>query len=328
MKLSALRVSLIPSILLACAAFAPRASAQGEKFNFGSPLRYNIVFGYTYSERVKTSLYDEGGAMVDSAERMVVYHISERQVLADSASGKIDFQANVDSMEVTYRNFLTGETTTFNTQKPEDIGNVAKVRHREVLGPSVVVNRFVTFNLSPYGDILSHSSEALEDIREQTKGADVDGFTRVRVHEVTGREQLASLYFPWRGVAPVGRTVTMEEPLNGEFTGVLDRLPFHDKVVSRLRNTDKGLMLSYESTFNGAAAPATSITSLDDPLEVKSLRGSVSGELKLDEDGVARSGWSGATGVISGASGGKNYTYAVSHEIYIQQVDMTPFVAN
>jgi len=321
------RGALVAITIGACA--APGAMAQEQShFSFGTPLRYNIVFGYTYSERVKTSIYDDGGMMIDSNERIVTYHISERQVLTDSVAGILDVEANVDSMTVEFQSFRTGERVTFDTQNPADAGNPAKVRHREILAPSVVVNRFVTFSLTPYGQMVSLKKEALDDVREQANTPGIDDFTRARIDEVTTSEYLRSLYFPWRGVLPVGQKVAYDAPVQMPFAGVLGRIPFRDTAISRLKHTDKGLMLAFQGAFNSTPATFTTVDLLEHPLKIQSVNGTIAGDLSLDEDGVVRSGWSGATGVFAGTSDGKRYTGTVSHEIYFKQFDMSPFVAN
>src|SRR3954468_8246657 len=94
--------------LIILAACGPRASAQGpapsasDRFDFGPPLRANIVFIYKYTERV-TEVHEMNGQIADSTQRVLTYYISQRQIPSNTRKGLLAIEANIDSMEIDVR---------------------------------------------------------------------------------------------------------------------------------------------------------------------------------------------------------------------------------
>ncbi|KXK56071.1 MAG: hypothetical protein UZ07_CHB004001618 [Chlorobi bacterium OLB7] len=143
-----------------------KPDAKPEKFSFGPPLRGNAVFAYEFSERVKMVARDTKGEIQDSTERNVRYYVTMRQVLLDKKQKLMKIETNVDSMVIDFSNKLSGDYIYFNTQQ---MPSQSVIRHREVFAPSVLINRMVSFQITPYGQIVKTTSPALDDVKEQAK---------------------------------------------------------------------------------------------------------------------------------------------------------------
>lgn len=306
-------------------ALAQDGKGGSVKFKFGPPLRNNILFAYKYTERVR-AIHSIDGAPYDSSERVLTYFITQRQVPVPEKAGVIDVQVLVDSMQLDYRH--PSDTFFFDTQKLSgEEWNM--VKHREVLVPSALVNRMVVFRLSPYGEVLSLKSEALDEVRRQASEPGVDIFTQTLVAGVTSDEYLTSVLLPWRGVVPLGREVRYDRPVTLPFFASLDRVSFKEKVTSYLEKKPDGeLHLRFDATLARPHTKMMTITSFDEALKVKSTTATMTGDLKLDEDGVVHSGWSVAKGTIMSDRGGSKIRSDISHEIYIESIGLSPLTSN
>lgn len=300
---------------------AASAVAQDQKFSFGPPLRSNHVFAYKYTERV-TTVHEISGSVADSSERTLTYYITQHQFPTPGKNGMLTVQANIDSMMLEVRTD-GGQRLEFNTQTfAFTDGRLAA--HREVLVPSSLVNRLVTFNITPYGEILSVDSRDLENVQEQAKDSTIDEFTRTRLAEITTDQYLASVFLPWR-MLPVGRQVEYNEPVSVPLWMSFDRLSFKGTGTSTLaKSPDGDPVLRFEGRLSSPVLAKITTTGFDDPLTVKSANANVAGELTLESDGVVRRGWTAVTGSAVSDRHGIPVNTRIRHEAYIETIGVSP----
>ncbi len=304
----------------------PAARAQSGSLKFGTPLRSNVVFAYKYVERV-TEIHEAGGQLVDSNKRIVTYYISQRQLPSARGNGLIAIEANVDSMEIDQRGM--GDSLYFNTQRIELANNQQLVRHRDVFAPSILVNRMVTFHLTSYGQIVKVESPSRDQALEDLKSAPIDPFTRERLFATLTDEHLASVLLPWRGVAPLGRTVAYNKELKIPFWTSFDRIGFRDTArVMLVNGPDDAAHLRYTATLSHTRTGSVTITAFDEPLKLGSATASVSGDLKLDQDGVVISGWTLMNGTMQCMRSGTPIKSRISHEVYFDSIGLAPVTSN
>jgi len=318
---------LIPTLIFLAGALASaQLSAQApdpegrralpDTFQFGPPLRSKLLFAYKYTERV-TSTIEIDGMPFDSSQRYLTYYLTMRQIVSDDGSGRVAVEVNTDSMQLEVRN--SGDSLVFHTQHLHGT-DWDKVKHREVLVPSALVNRMVTFDLSSYGELLNVVSKALDDVRDQGTVPGVDEFTRVRIDEVTAGPYVASVLLPWRCVVPLGSRVPVGKPVAVRRVPLtMDRVVFRNDVTSQVDFGSDGLpLLRFTATLDSAITHRMTLVQFAEPITVTSARGSLTGQLKLEEDGVAASGWSVTKGVIEADRGGQKVVERVTHEVYIE----------
>lgn len=305
----------LPILAAIASVGAAEASAQTRPLQFGPPLRPNIVFSYKFTERVRT-VYESAGEAIDSGHRVLSYFVSQKQSPLDG--GRWLIEANVDSMHVEYRH--NGETIRFNTQ--EAATKSFDITHREILGPSAIVNRVAMITLSPYGEVLAVESPSFEFLREQIAEPGVDPVIRERVLDMITPEFLSATLLPWRSIAPLGRSVAYGDTLAIPYAGVLDRVGVRDTArVVLTRQNDKAV-LSFESDFTTATRPFGAFTELLDPVSIGSTAGHISGALNIDDDGVVVSGWTAAKGTVTGTVSGAPIAATVWHETYTEMIGM------
>jgi hypothetical protein len=291
------------------------ASAQDKPLAFGPPLRPNIVFSYKFTERVR-AVYESQGQVVDSGQRVLTYYVSQKQ--EPMTGGRWQIEANIDSMRVEYVH--NGETLHFNTQ--DAATEQFDINHREILGPSAIVNRVAMITLSPYGEVLNVESPSFEFLKEQIAAPGVDAVTRERVVDLISPEFLSAAVFPWRSVAPLGRTVGYSETLRVPFVGVLDRIAVRDTAEVTLTRHNGKATLGFTSDFGHTARKLAAFTELLEPVSIASIDGSISGALTLDDDGVVVSGWTTAKGTINGVVSGAPLVATVWHETFTEMIGM------
>lgn len=306
--------------ILACCATVP-SFAQEETFRFGPPLRSSFLFAYKYTERVTTVHTMVGGA-ADSSERVLTYYITQHQFPTPGKNGLITVQANVDSMSL---EFTEGaDRLTFNTQRfVEQDWKLSG--HREVLIPSSLVNRLVTFSVSPYGEILGMESEDLEDAKKQAADPGVDEFTRTRLQEITTDAYLASVLFPWR-MLPLGRTVGYGRPVSVPLWMAMDRISFRgDGTLTLMKSPSGEPKAHFEGRLAGPVLAKLTVAAFGEPLTVKSATASVAGEMELEADGVVHSGWIAINGTASSMRDGRPVETRIKHEVYVEAMGVSPF---
>jgi hypothetical protein len=298
------------------------AEAQEKKtFSFGPPLRANIVFAYKYSERLH-SVQQMHGEIVDSSDRTLTYFITER--ILPGENGTFTVEANVDSMRIEASGM--GDKVSFNTQQLK--GSEEMVRHREVLAVSSLVNRMVTFTLSPYGEVIKIESQALQELLQQAQATNVDAFTRERVRSLAGNGYLASVFLPWRGLTPVGRTVNYGDNVSMPFWSSIDLLSFNDTAtVTVQRSTDAtpGPTVSFTATLDNPLNKMMTATAITEPMKLVKASGSINGQLRLDEDGSVLSGWTALKGSAESEYDGQTLSSNFTQETYIDLLGLMPF---
>ena len=316
--------AMFPQMLAQPAAAQEAGTAKPEKFSFGPPLRGNAVFAYEFSERVKMVARDTKGEIQDSTERNVRYYVTMRQVLLDKKQKLMKIETNVDSMVIDFSNKLSGDYIYFNTQQ---MPSQSVIRHREVFAPSVLINRMVSFQITPYGQIVKTTSPALDDVKEQAKTPGIPDaeFSRRRIAQVCNPEYLAWMLLPWRGLLPLGQTVAMNTPMQQKFSGVLDRLTFQSTATTTLLNDSLGQRLRFTAPIASSAKQTGTLSLFPKPVAITGMKGNLTGELKLEQDGVVSGAWIGATGTATANVNGEKLTLDISHEFYAKQVGLTPF---
>jgi hypothetical protein len=304
------------------------APASNERFDFGPPLRPDIVFIYKYTERV-TEVHEMAGQIVDSTQRLLTYYISQRQIPSPERKGLLSIEANIDSMEIDVRG-MDGNRIFFNTQRLTGAaGELELIRHREVFGPSTLVNRMVTFTISPYGEIIKVASPSLKQAREDVNDPRIDDFTRARILEVMTDEYLTSVYLPWRNVVPLSRKVPYNKDLPVPFLTAFDRVSFRDTASVRVvKGADGASHLTFVSHLDRPLSKSMTIAAFDEPIKLDAASAAVTGDLKLDEDGVILSGWTSMKGTASGKRQGVLVHSTIAHEVYVEQMAMAPVTSN
>jgi len=316
---------VIPFVHAAAQAPAPKDDAR---FNFGPPLRSENVFVYKYTERV-TERHEMDGQMVDSSQRLLTYYISQRQVQSRGGTGLLLIEANIDSMEIDVRK-MDGSKTYFHTQRLTGAQEELElIRNREVFGPSTLVNRMVTFTLSPYGEVVKVESPSLKQARQDVNDPGIDDFTRARILEVMTDEYLTAVYFPWRNVAPLFRKVPYDKDIPVPFLTAFNRISYRDTATVRVVNGPDGAPhLTYFATLDRPLTKSVTIAAFDEPVKIDNARVSLSGDLKLDDDGVVLSGWTTMNGTTNGKRQGVPIKSTIAHEVYVQQIAVTPFTSS
>ncbi len=309
---------LIPLSLVAQGTDPEGRNSVPTSLQFGPPLRAQFVFAYKYTERVRTLLELEG-TPYDSTDRTLTYFMTMHQTVSNDGSRRVMVELNVDSMQLDLRS--SGDSLHFHTQHLQgDDWNM--VRHREILVPSAFVSRPLMFQLSPYGEIMGISGKALADLREQGEIPEVDPFTRARLKELTTDDYMASVLLPWRCVVPLGALVEVERPVVLKSVPLtLDRVAFRNNVNSTLEFGKDGLpVLRFDATLDSVVTPTITLLQFDQPLNVVGAEGTITGKLKMQEDGVVTGGWSVATGTINADRGGQKVTERVTHEVFIESM--------
>jgi hypothetical protein len=319
--------SRLSTLLLAAAILSGSSAARAQEcgMTFGPPLRQNMLFAYKYTERVR-AVYEtpgENGPIRDSSERTLTYFITERQLPFIGDQGLVKIEVNIDSMQMEYHS--GDESLTFDTQKQAT--EYKDITHRELLVPSALVNRVAIFTLSPYGELVKIEGPIL-DIRNQVNAPQIDEFTRDRGMALTAQEYLVSVMFPWRGAAPLGRSVVCGRPLEIKTGLVLDRVPFADPVEATFTMSGENRHLNYQGTLAHPAVRTMTVNSFRDPLTITSASGTISGGLELDQDGVVREGWSAARGTLVGTVDNLKVNGTISHEVFISRMWISPFTVN
>lgn len=301
------------------------AVAQPKSFTFGSPLRPNIMFGYKYVERV-TERHEIAGQLVDSSTRILTYYVTEHQTIAPDGSGALAVEGNVDSMQVDVRGL--GDPLFFNTQQIEHVSDRKLVAHRDVFASSTLVNRSVTFMLTPYGQILGVESPARKRAYDDINDGLIDPFTRERLREVLTDEYLASVYLPWR-VLPLGRTVAYDAPQRLPFWAVFNRSSFRDTLTGTLVNGPDGSPhYTYRAQLHKPINTMVTVTGFEEPIKMGTMEASLDGNLKLDDDGVVLSGWTITKGTLTTLRNGMPVKSTISHEVYFDSMGMMPLATN
>jgi len=313
----------IAALALASIAAVP-SSAQENGFSFGPPLRSKHLFAYKYTERV-TTVHEMDGGATDSTERVLTYYITQRQIPIPEKKGMMKVEANIDSMTIDLRG--ADQRITFNTQlfaqQDWKIGG-----HREVLVPASLVNRMVSFEVSPYGEIMEIESVELDKARKQAELPQVDAFTRARLAEITTDEYLAAVLLPWR-MAPLGRKVEYNKPMATPLWVALDRLSFRGTgSVAVMKSSTGGPKLRFEGRVKNPVFAKITTAGFDEPLTVKSAEASVAGEMELESDGVVRSGWASITGTAISERSGAAVNSRIRHEVYIESLGVAPYASN
>ena len=317
-----LRTALCAAIAAIAIGSAPAPlQAQTDAFQFGPPLRKNIVFAYKYTERVRT-WHTSAWNTSDSSERILTYFITQRQLARDG--GLVAIEANIDSMRVEFRR--DGDTLLFDTQKL--VGVDFDITHREILGPSSIVNRVTTFTLSPYGEVIKVEGSGIENIREQVQDPAVDKVTRERVLDITTPEYLTAVFLPWRGLLPVGRSLAFGDTIETKFGTALDRVPVGSTAAVALTKVYGKPALTFTASLSNPVRTTSGFTEILEPVSIKSVRGRIAGMLNLDDDGVVLSGWTTQSGVIESETLGVPLVTKITQETQTEMLGMMPFAAN
>lgn len=312
----------LPAFLLLCsgALLAQPSPHGGEPVQFGPPMRPNTLFAYKYTERVK-QVMEVNGRVMDSSERVLTYFFTERQRPHPDRDGLLLVEANIDSMRVEV--VRPGDTLRFNTQVP---GDWANTKSREVMGPSVLVNRILAWTVDGYGAVVSSEEKGFKDLRRQVQDPSVDLFTRARVLEVIDPSYIRTIMIPWRGSVPVGRTMPLDRPYSADMLAALDRTPFTARAKAHLeRPADGRLHAKVTGTLGKTAAKTFTYTGFDDPVTVVGGEGTVTGDLTLGDDGVLNQGWLITRGTLRGKRGSAKVTSRITHESYYETIGTSVF---
>lgn len=313
----------LPAVLAAQGVDPQGRDATPASLQFGPPLRANFVFAYKYTERVRSTL-ELDGALFDSTERLLTYYMTMHQTVATDGSHRVSLELNVDSMQLDFRS--TGDSLHFHTQHLQgDDWNM--VRHREVLVPSAFVSRVMMFQLAPYGQVIGIGGKALADLREQGNVPEVDPFTRARLAEMTLDSYIASVLLPWRCVVPLGSRVQTGKPVQlHDVPLTMDRTSFRNDVTSTLEYGADGLpVLRFEAALDSVVTPTLTLLQFDQPMNITGADGRITGQLRMQEDGVVSGGWSVATGTIKANRSGQQVTERVRHEVFIEAMGTTTY---
>ena len=324
-------IGIAVATLLLCAPgdlFAQQGSAKEmqQSVTFGPPLRDNILFHYVYTERVRHRFMDETGAVIDSSERNLIYYITQRQMPSEFGEGAHNIETNIDSMRIRYVG-SDGEIS-FNTQVMADISDINLVRHPAVLVPSTLVNSVVHATISPYGSVADTlRSESIASYREQKEDPMLDDFTYKRMDHMMEDDFLKTIFFTWRGVLPIGRTVEYGRPTPIPFIATLDRITFEDTaaVVITAADEGRGHLLRFTSRLSDPTYEWITYDAIPLPILLNGASGTMTGQLELDQDGVVLSGFTIANGTATGTARGKVYNVKIDHEAYIELGGMVNF---
>lgn len=319
-------------LLLLCGPTTELAAQQGSQkgaeasVQFGPPLRNNILFHYIYTERVRHWFTDERGEVVDSSERNLVYYITQRQRASGLGAGAVEIETNIDSMRIRYTG--TDGEISFNTQVMENISDLTLLRHPAVLVPSTLVNAVSHIAISPYGTVGdSIRSAAIASYREQKEDPMLDDFTYKRMDHFLEDDYLKTVFFPWRGVLPIGQSVTYEEPTPIAFVGALDRITFRDTaaVVVTAAEEGRGHLLRFVAKLSDPQEEWITYDAIPLPVLLNGASATMTGQLELDQDGVVLSGFTNTSGTTIGTARGTSYNARIEHEVYIKLDGMVNF---
>lgn len=299
---------------------------RGGEVAFGPPLRDNILFHYVYTERVRHRFLNDAGEVIDSSERNLIYYITQRQMPSEFGAGAHNIETNIDSMKVRYVG-SDGEIS-FNTQVLSDVQNITLVRHPAVLVPSTLVNSVTHATVSPYGTLGDTlRSESIASYREQKEDPMLDDFTYKRMDHLLTDEYLTTIFFPWRGVLPIGQTIEYGRPLSIPFIGALDRITFEDtaSVLITPAEEGRGHLLRFTARLSDPTYEWITYDAIPLPILLNGASGTMTGQLELDQDGVVLSGFSVTNGTATGTARGKAYNVKIDHEVYIELGGMVNF---
>lgn len=317
-------------LLLLVAAITMPASGQDtgpETYQFGPPLRNNILFSYIYTEQVRTWILDATGSAVDSSERTLRYYITQRQRPAGMGEGTLEIESNIDSMHLDYRG--TDDTITFNTQNRDHIANLEIVRHPSVLVPSALVNAVSFFKLSPYGRVIdSIRSVSITSLRNQRESPELDDFTYKRMDHMLEDEYLRTIFFPWRGVVPLGEEVEYNREHPVPFVGAIDRITFADTAKVTLIPASGGApgpTLAFKARLRSPLYDWITYDLVGTPVLLNGASGTMSGRLELDQDGVVLNGYTTVNGTATGTARGKVINARIEHQTFIEMTGMIGF---
>ena len=302
----------------------------GDTYLFGPPLRNNILFSYIYTERVKNWLVDPDGQEIDSSERTLVYYITQRQIASRTRQGAFELESNIDSMRLVYRG--TDGEIEFNTQVREHIEQMELVRHPAVLVPSALVNAVNFFTISPYGSVVDTiRSPSISSLKRQRESPHLDDFTYKRMDHILEENYLTTIFFPWRGVVPIGALVSFGEPFPVPFVAALDRITFADTATALLSapgENEKGPTLSFTAPLSNRIDEWMTYDLVPSPVLLNDADGTISGRLELDQDGVVLRGFTTANGMAKGSARGKKVNVRVEHQTFIEQAGMINFAVD
>jgi hypothetical protein len=313
-------------LLLAQPSGAEPEQAPAE-FEFGPPLRHNILFSYQYQEKVEVKLNNSDGTLIDSSERTVTYYISERQKPAGVGGGALDIEANIDSMRLDYRG--SGGDVRFNTQNQAHTDDLDIIRHPAVLVPSTLVNSVAHFTVSPYGSYVNMQSESFESIRKQGDEPTLDDFTQQRIaHMIDGRF-LSTIFLPWKNVVPFGENVPYDRPRDRVAWLTMNRILFRDTVDVVLHHGtgdhSDGPVLEFQGDLHNPVSDWMTFDASVDPYLLSDAEGRTSGRFYLEKDGIVRSGFSTTNGTFSASFRGKKITGSINHQVFVELTNMTNF---
>ncbi len=321
------------SLLLALAMAMPapgQDNGGSDTYQFGPPLRNNILFSYIYTEQVRTWILDKSGVAVDSSERTLRYYITQRQRPAGMGEGTLEIESNIDSMHLDYRG--TGDTIRFNTQNRDHISDLEIVRHPSVLVPSALVNAVTFFKISPYGRVIDTiRSQSISSLRKQRESPLLDDFTYKRMDHMLEDDFLKTIYFPWRGVVPLGEMVSYNSEKKVPFIGAMDRITFADTATVTLipRSGDApGPTLTFRSRVRAPLYEWITYDLLGTPVLLEGVNGNMTGRLELDQDGVVLNGFTTVNGVASGTARGKEVIAKIEHQTFIEMTGMIGFAVD
>lgn len=288
--------------------------AQQAVYEFGPPLRANIVFSYKYTEKVR-EIHESEGQVLDSSARTQIYYVSERQ--RPLSNGRWQIEVNIDSMRNEYVH--NGETLVFNTQA---VAPSVNFNDREILGPSVIVNRPAMVTLSPYGEILEVKSESFDGLVEQLSDTTVDPVTRERVLGLITPEYVSAVFLPWRSVAPLGQSVKSGDTIHREVGLAIDRIPVRANAASVVTGSKDKPILNFSADIVAPARKMAAYTELLQPVAISGISGRINGGLTLDQDGVVVSGWTAAKATVNATSHGQPLTTTIWHETFTEAIGM------
>lgn len=328
-------LTLTAALFILALALAQPASAQpsatatppptNETFSFGHPLRDNILFAYKYTEKVRTWLSDADGAVTDSSERVLTYFITQRQKPGLLGGGAIEVEANIDSMRLDYRG--AAGAVEYDNMILDHGRDLARLRHPAVLVPSTLVNSVAHFQLSPYGTMIDMKSISFDNLRVQAEDPSLDDFTYKRLGHMLDNRYLATVFFPWRNVLPLGRDIGVNKTIRVPMLSALDRIVFTDSAdVTLIPAADGGQpVLNFTTPLTTPVTEWITYEGQSDPVLLSGSHGIITGQLMLDPDGVVTSGWSMANGTATGSARGQAVNARFEHQVYVELMRMTAF---
>ena len=155
----------------------------------------------------------------------------------------------------------------------------------------------------------------------------LDDFTYKRMDHLLTDEYLTTIFFPWRGVLPIGQTIEYGRPLSIPFIGALDRITFEDtaSVLITPAEEGRGHLLRFTARLSDPTYEWITYDAIPLPILLNGASGTMTGQLELDQDGVVLSGFSVTNGTATGTARGKAYNVKIDHEVYIELGGMVNF---